>query len=124
VRVASLLISAAAATASTLGRLGLRLGQRLGQRLGPLIRVLCTLQDLLERHIVIGLHSSLHVSEPRVLTRTVAAFSATTSGLGEFDAIGGEGASGYFFVEGAIGAEGAIVVVFTVFSDHLKLNES
>lgn len=84
VRIASLLN--ATLPAATLGRFGL------GLRPGLLIGLLGTLQDLLERHIAVDLHSSLHVSEPRVLTRTVAASFATTSGLvaaGFVDGFGG-----------------------------------
>jgi hypothetical protein len=98
--------------AATLGRLRLRL--RL--RLGLLIRLLGTLQDLLERHIAVDLHSSLHMSEPRVLTRTVAASFATTSGLviGAIAEFGFGGGGGHFFVGFDYGVE----------FGHLKLNES
>ena len=99
VRVASLLN--ATLPAATLGRLGL------GLRPGLLIGLLGTLQDLLERHIAVDLHSSLHVSEPRVLTRTVAASFATTSGLAIGDGFG-SALGGFDYV-----------VVFAV--DHLKL---
>jgi hypothetical protein len=105
----------ATSPAATLGRL------RLGLRLRLLIGLLGTLQDLLERHIAVDLHSSLHVSEPRVLTRTVAASFATTSGLGVagagFAYVVEFGAGFVAFGEGG-GGEG---VGFAIAAGHLKL---
>lgn len=118
---ASALLSVTTATTTTTTtatlRLRLRLRVRLRFRLRPLIRLLGNLQDLLERLIGMGLHRGLHVSEPRVLTRTVIASSATTVqftvGLelaGDVNGLGG-------LVEGMISGT-------TVVAGHLKLNES
>jgi hypothetical protein len=99
---ASALLSVTTTTTTTLG---LRLRLRFRLRLRPLIRLLGNLQDLLERLIGVGLHRGLHVREPRVLTRTVVASSATTErGAFRLDFLGG-GDGGSFF-------------------GHLKLNES
>jgi hypothetical protein len=109
---ASALLSVTNATTTTTATLRLRVGLRLGVRLrlrpGPLIRLLGNLQDLLERLIGMGLHRGLHVSEPRVLTRTVAASSATT----------------VVEVAGAGAGAGGVVFGIGFGSVHLKLNES
>ncbi len=133
---ASALLSVTTATTTTtttatlrLG-VGLRLRVRLRFRLRPLIRLLGNLQDLLEGLIGVGLHRGLHVSEPRVLTRTVIASSATTAeaaGAGRgLDGLGGAGELGLAglggLVEGMI--SGIITVVVGGSVGHLKLNES
>jgi hypothetical protein len=64
---------------------------------------------LLERLIGMGLHRGLNVSQPRVLTRTIVASSATT------EAGGGVA----FFLE--LGGVGGVVLGSV---GHLKLNES